>query len=94
MNTTPAPRGILTYLDGDITRSAFVCVDHKLGRHRIVCEVTSCEVAEATAHLIGAAPHLLEALLLIVNEPSNELLDTHRQFALDALALVSEEIVS
>lgn len=93
MNTTPAPWTILGFtgwspqwvITGELQTS---------GRHSVICQVTACDEAEANAQLIAAAPQLLEALLLIVKEPGNELLDTHRQCALEALALVSEEIAS
>jgi hypothetical protein len=42
--------------------------------------------AAANARLIAAAPELLNALLLIIEEPSHELLDVARNYALEVIA--------
>jgi len=42
--------------------------------------------AQATAHLIAAAPDLLEALTLILENPDHDLLDIERETAEAAIA--------
>jgi len=46
---------------------------------------------QANARLISAAPDLVEALRLILEEPGYELLDTHKSCAVEAIAKVEGE---
>jgi hypothetical protein len=55
------------------------------GPHGIKGRIPGVE-GESNAHLIAAAPELLNALLLIIEEPSHELLDVARNYALEAIA--------